>query len=816
MKIKIFIKRLFLGLVTVFVLGSIVFGLLIKKSLPKDDGVLSSTHLKAEVHVYKDQWGIPHINASNEHDAIFAYGYTVAKDRLFQMDLQRRLSQGRLAELLGDDLVDIDIMFRTYLFKNWSENYIKNNQINPQALSYVESFIKGVNCYIENGVKPFEYYLLNADIAPFTTTDVASMTAYMAFTFMDGIRFDGLYTMLKEKIGAENCKILFPDYADNNYLTIKEENVDSIPKRVYQTNKNQISTDSSLQLSFLYEINDKAQDINPPFHGSNSWILSSKKSKNGKPILANDPHIGISKPDVWYEAHISYPGHNNYGYYVPMIPFPLIGHDDGKAWGLTMFENDELDLYSETFHPENKNQVLAHGNWVDCDIIQETISTSSGKDTTISIQVTSNGPIVTKNLKYYEGAPISMFWVFYQLENPIFDILHELSHAKTMDDFKENLSKVISPGLNFSYADTSGNIAWWAAGKLPVRNPNVHAKEILNANDSNHLVLSYVPFEKNPHLVNPEHGIIVTANNLSTTDSVGDIPRLDGYFRSTDRAERILSLLKEQDKWSTEELQKVQTDVQLWSAEKMKNIICNALKSHGKNHSKDMNPVALRALESLENWDGIMDINSVGTSVFMVANYHIMKYLLINELDEEYIRLYLNRIDHWDFLRNFLFRKTVPFNIKESQESIIYNGFINAINELTVNHGNIENWKWGNLHHIEFEHPLGKQKPLNNLFNIGPFGVNGGFNAVNKIMSHQGDHTYKVSSLPSTRRLIDLGNPSKSYSVLPSGNSGHFQSEHYDDQINLFLNGDYRNLNFTPKQVETQKTTHFKLLPLSE
>ena len=146
----------------------------------------------------------------------------------------------------------------------------------------------------------------------------------------------------------------------------------------------------------------------------------------------------------------------------------------------------------------------------------------------------------------------------------------------------------------------------------------------------------------------------------------------------------------------------------------------------------------------------------------------------------------------------------------------IYNGFINAINELTVNHGNIENWKWGNLHHIEFEHPLGKQKPLNNLFNIGPFGVNGGFNAVNKIMSHQGDHTYKVSSLPSTRRLIDLGNPSKSYSVLPSGNSGHFQSEHYDDQINLFLNGDYRNLNFTPKQVETQKTTHFKLLPLSE
>ena len=415
--------------------------------------------------MYKDQWGIPHINASNEHDAIFAYGYTVAKDRLFQMDLQRRLSQGRLAELLGDDLVDIDIMFRTYLFKNWSENYIKNNQINPQALSYVESFRKGVNCYIENGAKPFEYYLLNADIAPFTTTDVASMTAYMAFTFMDGIRFDGLYTMLKEN-RAENCKILFPDYADNNYLTIKEENVDSIPKRVYQTNKKiKFLLIAPYNYPFYMKLMTRHKISIRLFMAVIPGYCPLKNPKTENLFLANDPHIGISKPDVWYEAHISYPGHNNYGYYVPMIPFPLIGHDDGKAWGLTMFENDELDLYSETFHPENKNQVLAHGNWADCDIIQETISTSSGKDTTISIQVTSNGPIVTKNLKYYEGAPISMFWVFYQLENPIFDILHELSHAKTMDDFKKNLSKVISPGLNFSYADTSGNIAWWAAGK---------------------------------------------------------------------------------------------------------------------------------------------------------------------------------------------------------------------------------------------------------------------------------------------------------------------------------------------------------------
>ena len=409
-----------------------------------------------------------------------------------------------------------------------------------------------------------------------------------------------------------------------------------------------------------------------------------------------------------------------------------------------MFENDELDLYKEKFNPNDQLQVWDDSVWVNCNTVTETITSPSG-DTTIEIPVTKNGPIVTQNVAHYSGDPISMYWVFYQLENPIFDILHDLSHAKDMSSFRDNLAKVVSPGLNFSYADTLGNIAWWAAGKLPVRDPSVYTKEVLDASNPLHKVTGFVPLDQNPHLVNPESGIIVTANNLSTMDSVGEIPRLDGYFRSTDRAARILSLLYEKEKWSTEELQTVQTDVKLWSAENMREATCKLLKIKSSSFTE----IEQSAYEALENWDGVMETSSIGTSVFMVTNYHVMKYMLKEKLDEEFIKLYLNRIDHWDFLRNFLFQGTVPFNMQETPEDILYAGFKLAINELSGNHGAIQRWKWGNLHHIEFEHPLGKRKPLNAIFNVGPFGVNGGFNAVNKIMSHQGDHNYKVSSLPS-------------------------------------------------------------------
>ena len=340
---KIIYRVLFISISILFLIIISIFSLF-NLSKPSNNGIVNISNVLDSVTVLKAQWGIPHIEAKNQHDAIFTYGYTIAKDRLFQMDLQRRLARGELSEILGKDLVKIDKMLRTYMIVHHAEKYIADSSnISPEALKYVDAFIEGINYLIKTSPKSIEHQLIGAEVRPFDRVDVASMTIYMAFSFMDGMRRDMIYSMIKQKISAKNLAIIFPDYADQNYFTIQEANSDAIKKRNYDTSTGFDDDSSYNKLISFFDWSESINIYNPPFHGSNSWILSAERSQSGSPILANDPHIGLSKPDVWYEAHISYPGFNNYGYYIPTIPFPLIGHDDIKAWGLTMTENDEVD-----------------------------------------------------------------------------------------------------------------------------------------------------------------------------------------------------------------------------------------------------------------------------------------------------------------------------------------------------------------------------------------------------------------------------------------------------------------------------------------
>ncbi len=812
---KVFSRIIYLILGLVFATVIIIYGT-ISLSKPSNDGKLVVDYILEKVSIKKDQWGIPHIEAKNQYDALFAYGYTVAKDRLFQMDIQRRLARGELSEILGEDLIEIDKMFRTYLISYKAKQYLSDtSKISPDALKYIDAYIQGVNYFIKTGPKTIEHRLIREEVRPFDRLDVASMTIYMSFSLMDGIRRDMLFSMLKEKISKIDLAIIFPDYADNNFLTIMEEQIDSIPKRNY-SNEDQMSDSAYKKLISYFDLTEKVTGLVPLFHGSNSWVLSPFRSSSGNAILANDPHIGLSKPDVWYEAHISYPGYNNYGYYIPTIPFPLIGHDDFKAWGMTMFENDEVDLYKEIFNPENENLVLFDGKWVNSKVIKEQIKVKDKNQEDLTIRVTSHGPIISDYIDGYTGSPLAFSWVFYNLENPFFDMLYEITTANDITDFQSSVSKVTSPGLNFSYADEEGNIAWWTSGRLPVRDSNINAKSILDGSNPNHNIKSYVSFENNPQMINPKSGVIITANNLPTANEIESIPRLDGYFRTTDRAHRIYQLLAQQEKWSTEELKKIQNDDFLFSGLRINKEIITALKPLASQFSSSES----KAYEFLEQWDGYMPVDSKGASIFQLTIYHVLKAALEPTLGKDYFRIYMNNLDHWDFFKNFIFKKIVPFQVdslqinEELRYKLIHNGFVNAVNEIKDKLGeDINNWDWGKIHTITYEHPLGKLSPLDYIFNLGPFPIPGANNVINKSMSTPGNHDYKVTSLPSTRRLIDIGSPENSYSIVPSGNSGNFWSDHYEDQLNLFLNGKYRKINFSKGQINSNLSHELLLTP---
>ena len=809
---KIIYRALFILISILFLIIISIFSL-INLSKPSNNGIVNISNVLDSVTVLKDQWGIPHIEAKNQHDAIFTYGYTIAKDRLFQMDLQRRLARGELSEILGKDLVKIDKMLRTYMIVHHAEKYIADSSnISPEALKYVDAFIEGINYLIKTGPKSLEHQLIGAKVRPFDRVDVASMTIYMAFSFMDGMRRDMIYSMIKQKISAKNLAIIFPDYADQNYFTIQEANSDAIKKRNYDTSTGFDDDSSYNKLISFFDWSESINIYNPPFHGSNSWILSAERSQSGSPILANDPHIGLSKPDVWYEAHISYPGFNTYGYYIPTIPFPLIGHDDFKAWGLTMTENDEVDLYAESFNPQNKNEVLYDNKWTKSKTIKEIIKVKDDLEISFDIRETTHGPIVSDYLEGYKGKPLAFSWAFYNLDNPIFDLLYELNYAKNITQFESSLSKLVSPGLNFSYADTLDNIAWWVAGRFPVRDSNIYAKAILDGNNPNHEIQSYVPFENNPHLINPENGVIVTANNLPSVKKVGAIPRLDGYYRSADRAQRIHNLLSNQNQWTVDELKTIQTDVFLNSGFEIKNEICATMNKFENSLSSFEKSI----LNSLNQWDGNMKTSSVGATIFQFSMYHIMKEALQPTLGKEYFRLYLNNPDHWDFFKNLIYSKIVPFENEETKgySDLILKGLKSAINEMQTKLGNdLKKWNWGKVHTIEYEHPLGKVKPLNMILNLGPFSIDGGNNVINKIMSKPGDHNFKVTSLPSTRRIINLGNKENSYSMNPSGNSGNFWSDHYDNQVQPYIKGEYRKINFSKTEVTNNAVKKLLIIP---
>lgn len=797
------IRKIAAIILTVLILAVASGWWFLSSRLPEIDGVIQAP-LKSEVVIRRDRYGVPHIEAQTAEDACFALGFTVAQDRLFQMELQRRLAQGELAEILGPSLVRVDRQFRTFGYKRIAEKQLRLEEQSPdsqRALALLDAFLAGVNHFIATQKLPVEYTLIGASARPFTRIDVMSMMVYMSFSFAHGHTTDSLFSFLKDKYSDRNPRELFPGYTAGQAVTIIENqaeynpNSKARPESPVAASARTSSTlmPGSFSVASLFFSEEGLDALIPSFHGSNSWVIAPSRSISGAAILANDPHIGLSNPAVWYEAHIKYDGFENYGYYIPIFPFPLLGHNRERAWGLTMFENDDLDLYRETFHPDDPSLVMYRGQYVPVTIIKEKIRVKGAEDEELTIRITPHGPIISEFLKGYEGPPLAMWWVLEKQPNPILRFTHTMLHARTLKDFEASMALLAAPGLNISYADSAGNIAWWAVGRLPIRPPHIHSREVLDGASGRDEITAFLPFALNPKLINPPSGIIITANNKSTSAPVGPIRDLEGYWAPTDRAARLTELLSAREKWDLESLKAVQTDVHAQAGAAFQEQIRTLIDRTALDEKQS------RALDELLNWDGNARIDSIGATIYHVTLYHILKGLVMDELGPERFEVYTDSMDYWSFLKNVIsndnsaYWDDVTTEKKETRKEIVQTAFVAAVDELTERMGSsIDSWQWGKLHQIVYKHPLGSKKPLNLLFNIGPYPAPAEAHFVNRMKSSFGKHDYIVSSTPSTRRLIDFSNPEMAVSILPSGNSGNFMSPYFDDQVQAFLRGEYR------------------------
>lgn len=846
------------GLVGVLALILLVSRVYLKSLHPQYEGQIALGELKQPVSVIRDDAGVPHIEAKNQADAYTALGFVVAQDRLFQMELQRRLAAGRLAEVLGPKLVKVDKMARLLLFRRTAAKYLSQpEKMDPAALSALDHYIKGVNIFIARGKLPVEFKILrdlagnpDYEMKPFNRVDMLSIVGYMAYSFADGIKTDSLRTIFSKQIPSINIKDLFPDYAREKPETIIPHKPKATP--VAQAEKSPEATGgtslawnerSRKELWSFYQQAEEALDMLGPLHGSNSWVLGPRRTRSGKAILANDPHIRHSTPGTWMEIHLKYPGYENYGYHMPLLPFPLIAHNRIKGWALTMLENDDLDLYAETLDdPATPTKVKYKGKWVPLVTHSEVIKVRGGKDIPLEIRVTPHGPIVTDLVAHYKGKPLAAWWAYHHGDNRPLTALYKLGLARDWREFQEACALVAAPGLNISYADARGNIGWVATAHLPLRPKGVSGRRIMPGDNGKFDIEGFLPPEKNPRLFNPPSGMIITANNKPLVGPVDPyyLPRLTGYWRPSDRARRIRELLRRQPRWDLESLKKVQTDVYLKGAERM---VAELVKIF------EFDPYLLDQLshkeyvayEVMKGWDYRYGLKSAGASVFHFFVYNLLAEILLDDLggkvDTEWIRgdlekeqnkqawarfqTYATNYQHWNFIKYFVRKRNhflwdnVLTKEVETRGTIVLRAWRTTIAGLSKKLGsNPRSWHWSKTHQIEYTFmPYGMKAPLDLFYKDGPLPAPGTMAVINNMKANFGKGEYKVRTVPSVRRLVDFGNLEEAFTILPGGNSGVPGTPFYDDQRKDYLAGRYRTIAFTPSQIQDRGKFRLSLVP---
>ncbi len=573
---------------------------------PNYNGKLELENISEEITIYFDDIGVPHINAQNQKNAYTDLGYVHAQDRLWQMELIRRIAPGRLSEIFGKDLIETDAFFKGLgIVENTRESIDK---LDKNAMSYqlTMAYLDGINQFIENGPTPIEFKLLGIDKTKYTIEDVYHAKGYMSFSFAHAHKADPLLTEIKQQLGdAYLGELGIPIYKKT--ATLKTEKNPMIRAEIAKA---------------IDRIFTKLPS--PPLIGSNSWVIGPEKTKNGKVLLANDPHISFAQPSVWYQSHIKTPDFELYGYNIALTPFALLGHNRDVAYGLTMFQNDDLDFYYEENNPENPDEYKTPEGYKPYKKIKKTIKVKDAPDTSFVVKVSKHGSIMNDLVKQIkQERPVAMQWIYTKLDNQILDVAYGMSHAKNLADFKSTVAKLHAPGLDVMYGDAQNNIAWFAAGQFYKYRDSLSTMLIMDGASGKDEIQEYLDFDKNPKAINPSWNYVYSANNQ--TDSI------DGYFYPRyylpeDRAERIRYLIESKSDWTKSDVMKMIYDVTSNIVVDNIGVIANILEATALSESEKS------ALQILKSWDGRYGKEEVAPTIYTKFIYNFMEYTFADEM----------------------------------------------------------------------------------------------------------------------------------------------------------------------------------------
>ncbi|MDH4556277.1 penicillin acylase family protein [Pseudomonas sp. BN417] len=768
-----------------------------ESSKPQRSGELALEHLSAPVTVRYDERGVPHIQAANEADMYRALGFVHAQDRLFQMEMLRRLARGELAEILGARLVDTDRLFRTLGIRAHADEYARKLDRDSPAAKALLAYLDGVNQFQDSRPAPVEFDLLGIEKRPFTVEDTLSVVGYMAYSFAAAFRTEPVLTYVRDELGADYLKAFDLDWHPEGV----------VGQPLASTDWQDLNRLAHLSQQALVEAGL------PQFEGSNAWAVSGSRTASGKPLLAGDPHIRFAVPAVWYEAQLSYPGFNLYGHHQALNPVASLGHNEQFAWSLTMFQNDDLDLVAEKTNPDNPNQVWYQGRWVDMESREEAIQVKDGEPVRLTLRRSPHGPIINDALGAAAGkTPIAMWWAFLETENPILDAFYQLNRADSLGKARAAAEKIHAPGLNVVWANAGGDIGWWASARLPQRPDGVNPYFILDGSTGEADKPGFQPFSANPQEENPPRGYIVSANYQPQSPTGVAIP---GYYNLPDRGQRLDQKLAQPGvKWDLSNSQALQLDPGSGYAPRLLAPILDELRAAATNQEEQ------QLVERLADWNGDHELDSIPATLFNQLAYELTRVAMQDELGDAFfdsllqtrvLDVALPRLTADDQSPWWDRRGTAPV---ESRAEIVKAAWQASLAHLRTTLGaDSAKWDWGKAHTLTHNHPLGQQQPLDRLFNVGPFAAPGGHETPNNLSHRVGPAPWQVVYGPSTRRLIDLADGAHGLGINPVGQSGVPFDRHYADQAEAYIKGEYLPMHFNEEEVKANSRETLVLKP---
>lgn len=797
---------------------------LYRRPLPRLNGTLKvrangRSPLHAPVEIIRDKWGVPHIYASNLDDLFFAQGYVHAQDRLWQMELNRRVAHGRLSEIFGKLALETDRLLRTIGFSRAARNDLARLDMEEERV--LGAYALGVNTFIESnsGRLPLEFTLLGFKPAPWDPVDTLAWSKFMAWGLSVNWDSEILHAAIIDRLGPERAARLQGEYHRDNPLVLADHTYAEMLE----------------QLIAHFDAAREWLPVSGISGASNNWVIDGYKSVTGRPLLANDPHLTLQMPSVWYENHLVAPEIEVTGVSLPGAPCVVLGHNRDIAWGWTASFPDVQDLYLEKFNAEDPTLYEFRGEWEQATVLREEIRVKGEPSPHIEeVLITRHGPVINSLLPpslhpsplgggKETGARVALRWVGFE-ESHLIRSICCLNGARNWDEFVQALYDFDSPSLSMVYADRAGNIGYYMPGRIPIRAKGSGLLPVPGWTGE-YEWSGWIPHEELPHLFNPAQHYIVSANNMVAGK---EYP----YFLTAEtqngyRARRIVEYLKGEAKLSADDFGRLQVDQYCRPAEEFCYLLTEyapaILSQSGLGKVKQN---AAEAIDLLKGWDYKLTADSAAGGIYKLTQYFAMRRVfepLLGGLTDHYLGIGYAPIvaDHITYyldhaplvLQRILMNDETEWFQPATRLEILAGALRDAIVFFreTIG-GDVTRWQWGRVHAVAFNHPLGAQKPLDRIFSRGPYPFGGDANTVwqsgyNPKLPFRVEGSFSAS----WRQIIDVGDWDASRAVHTTGQSGHPASKHYGDMIQMWLKGELHPMLWSRERVEENAEARLRL-----